>query len=530
MVPFMRGQIQFRNNQYADAQKSFIQALTKLKTTQPSELGEEILIEIFTLASTDNALPDVTLFFIENFSSKKERMSDEGWRSMFAPEDRGSIFAPAWCKVHKNDLAAGKFELFLRRAKAEPDDVGQAEYVRAVIREQMRRGRFADVPKTIDRIFPPGAAKKKVAGDVEANYGRFDGRDLCLETWAIGCTQRGRLAEARSVVESIEEERRRVATLNKMIGVLIGEDVKVTVYHGLQLDTQFGGDKPDSTIPAPKYTEAELLEFFRWYAATAEQQPHTMRKIQRTAAAAGMMLRLGFKKEANELFDKAFADVLAIENDWMKVSAAEAIIIYWCEGRDPEAALDFIEKLPENGIEVSVEQKIQWFCAIGKIDEAIALAGTDKDHWELINHTLSLINNKEHSKKFCEKVLASEEMIARLEEICANDIEQAGMFTSHLALAETIDEALRCVERFSDVETRVATRGICLMYIAQQLRQAGNTEEADKALLEAVKILETVEMDEEDRRDQMFVILMELANVDMLQLEQCWGRWNKIDY
>ena len=348
--------------------------------------------------------------------------------------------------------------------------------VRAVIREQMRRGNFADVPKTIDRIFPPGAEKKEVAADAAAIFGRFDGRDLCLETWALGCTQYGKLADAMTVANSIEELKRRNAAISKMTGVLIGKDVKATVLYGLVSDTMLGGDTPDKDIPAPKYSDAELLEFCRWYAATAEQMPYTNAKIQQTASAAGLMSRFGFKKEADELFDKAFADVLATEES-NRIYAVAPIVGYRAASDEVDTVLDFIEKLPEHGVNVPVHQKVTWFCAMGKFDEALALVkGNSRYNYLLGNVVSALIaaDRKADAREILEIMLASEDMFP--------DIAIGG----NLVRGGMIDEAFRYVERFPNAECRATL----LRLIALQQWKDGNTAEADKTLLEAVKQVE----------------------------------------
>ena len=488
IAPIILGQLQFLDSQDEDARNSFKRALTMLKNAPESLLKTNLVFQIITDVEMSDSMPDVILFAEECIPKKQEDFQS-------LPR---FMFSQTWCKVHKDDLAAGKFEPFLKRAEAEIDDRAQADYVRAVIREQMRRDNFADVPKTIDRIFPPGADKKQVAADAAAIFGRFDGRDLCLETWAIGCTQYGKLADAMTVADSIEELSRRTAAINKMIGVLIGKDVQAMIFYEIFPDTLLGGDTPDKDISAPKYSEAELLKFCRWYAATEEQMPYTNAKIQRTASAAGLMRRFGFKKEADELFDKAFADVLATKES-NRIYAVEPIITHRISAGEVDAALDFIGKLPENGIEVRAHQKVTWLCAMEKFDEAVAVAGEERQsHYLLadIGDSLLTLGRKEDAKKIFEKALASEDEY--------HDTMVGGL----LIRAGMIDEAFRYVERFPTAQDRAAL----LTYIAQQQRADGNTTEADKTLLEAVKQVEQIEPQYDGNRHmQLEAVLIQLV-------------------
>jgi len=468
IAPYLLGELQFLNEQNEEVRKSFERALTLLAIAPESDLKTNLIYRIITYAGTDESMYDVILL-----------AEDCGP----IPEQYRFIFSHAWCKVHQDDLATGKFEPFLKRAEAETDDHAQADFVRAVIKEQMKQGKFADVQKTIDRIFLPGADKKEVAADAAAIVGRFDGHDLCLETWAIGLTQHGKLAEAVTVIDSIEERSRRNATINKVIGILIGKDVEAKVLYGLLSDTMLGGDAPDEDIPAPKYTDTELLEFCRWYEALAEQMPRGGAKIKQTAAAAGLMSRLGFKKEAEELYDKAFADVLAFEGrdqfdtESVRIHAVDAIVEFRIAADDIDAALEFIEKLPEHGFRVADYRKIWWFCAMGKFDDAIALVESDVQedafsirtrgfHWETIIVSLFVADRSEEAEKILEKVVASGYAVAP-DEIRKTVLLQGGRIGEAFALFPYGSEGL--------------------LKTAWDQRMDGNMADAEKTLLEAVK-------------------------------------------
>ena len=501
IAPYILGRLQFLAEQYEDARQSFMRSLTMLKTAPDSQSKTNIVIAIITLASLNDSMSDVPLF-AEGCVSKNDKL----WGDFFS-----STFADVWCKVHKDDLAAGNFELFLKRAETEADDRAQAEYVRAVIKEQMKRGQFADVPKTIDRIFPPGAEKKKVAADAAAIFGRFDGRDLCLETWAIGCVQHGKTREATTVADSIEELKRRNAAINKMIGVLIGKDVKSPVLYGLLPDTILGGDTPDDTISTPQYSEAEILEFCRWYAATTEQQPYTQMKIQRTASAAGLMLQFGFREEAEKLFDQAFDEVMATKvvtgmSD-SRIFAVEPIINHRINAGDFDAVFDLLEnKFPENGINIPVFQKIPWLCAMGKFDDAIALAENEKRHdfWSQIGRSLIAADRKEDAKKVFEKALATE--TAFPDETLARNLLQVGM----------TDEAFRYIERFPNAETRASS----LTSISMSQRLEGNTAEADKTLLKAIKEVEKMDATTDGNRHIRLEVILSALATDVKQIQR----------
>ena len=500
IAPYILGRLQIEAGQYDNARQSFIRALTKLKTAPESHLKRALVNTIIQFAWMNGSMADVILI-AENCVPKAEE-----------DEDSGFVFAQAWCKVHKNDLTAGKFEPFLKRAEAATDDQAKANYVRAVIKEQMKRGNFADVSKTIDRIFPPGAEKKKVAADVAAIFGRFDGRDLCLETWAIVCTQYGKLTEAKTIADSIEELKRRDAAINKMIGVLIGKDVKATVLYGLMPDTILGGDAPDEEIPAPKYSEAELLKFCRWYAATAEQQPYTTARIKRTASAAGLMSRFGFKKEANELFDKAFAGVLAVEkDDWHY--AVEPIITHRIGAGDVDAALELIEKLAESGAAVPVYQKISWLCAMEKFDDALALADQENKEFYLgeIANALVAADRKEDARKIFKKIIASESQY-----LDVGGLLQLGM----------VDEAFQYIERYPNatVKAQALMRALAL----QQLK-GGSIADTDKTkiLLEVVKQVEKMDAQYDGDRHKELERVLNALLADPKIAERLLGKPNR---
>ena len=497
LAPCILGQLQFMDAQHNDSSTSFMGALTQLKVAPESPLKSRIIFEIVSLASMNDSMLNV-LLFAEEHVPKKERMFDDVFER---------TFALAWCKVHKDDLAAGKFEPFLKRAEAETTDSAQAEYVRAVIKAQIKRGQFADVPKTIDRIFPPGAEKKKVAADVAAIFGRFDGRDLCLETLAISYTQHGKLAEAMTIADSIEELQRRDAAVNKMIGVLTGKDVKATVLYGLVSDTMLGGDTPDEGIPTPKYSEAELLKFCRWYAATSEQFPYLNAKIQRTASAAGLMSQFGFKKEAEELFDKAFADVLTIERKEVRIYAVEPIINHRIGSGDFDVVLDLIEnKFPANDIKVPDYQKIIWFCAMKKFNEAIALLEEEKaSDFDLAQIGSALIadDRSEDAKKLFEKTLA--------EAFASEKTFSARMLPINLLQVGMTDEAFRCAERFYNDESKSQM----LVGLAWQQRKDGNAADADKTLVKAIKQVEKMEAKHDGNRHGLIKSILRQLATDM---------------
>ena len=493
IAPFILGQLQFGAERYADARKSFLRTLTLLKTAPESRLKDNLIFGIVTLAEMNDSMLDVVV--------TAEGCVSKNWQQQIP----GVAFSQAWCKIHKDDLIAGRFELILKRAEAAENDQAKAEYVRAVIKEQMKRGEFAGIQTTIDRIFPSGTPKKEVPADQAAIFGRFDGRDLCLETWAIGCTQHGKLADAMTIADSIEELKRRNATVNKMIGVLIGEDVKTTVLYGLLSDTFLGGDTPNADIPTPKYSDEELLKFCRWYAVTGEQWPPSLQKIQRTASAAGLMSRLGFKTEADELFDKAFADMLALERKNERIFAVEPIVKHRINAGDFDAVFDMIKKLSENEINVSASQKIEWFCAMDRFGDAIALASEENLNenlsnylWIQIGRDLAAADQKDEAKKIFEKVIALESAFP--DRAFVMDLLQVGM----------IDEAFRYVERLPNAESRSqALRGIAGRQWAD-----GNTSDAEKTLLEAIKQVEKMDAQYDGNRHVELQSILSMLTVD----------------
>ena len=488
VAPYIIGRLQTEAEQYEGARKSFKQALELLRGTSELRLAGNIVFGIIHFASQDDSMLDVIVV-------AEACVPEEGFQHSPIPR---FMFAQAWYKQYKDDLAAGRFEPFLKRAEAEKDDRAKAEYVRAVIKEQMKQGEFAEVPKTIDRFFPPGAPKKEVAADAAAIFGRFDGRDLCLETWAIGCTQHGKLTEAMTVADSIEELKRRNAAINKMIGVLIGKDVKATVLYGLLPDTILGGDAPDDEIPPPEYSEAELLEFCRWYAETAEQWPSSPQNIQRTAAAAGLMDRFGFKKEANELFEKAFANLLALERKEYLNYEAEPIIKHRIGTGDFDAVFALFEKLSENGIRID---KIRWFLEMGKFDDAIALAEENKSSWKQIGSAFIAADRKEEAQKAFERAMKLE---------LATEYPDPALVAS-LLQAEMIDQAFRYIEHLPNAERKAEA----LTWIARKQWMDGDTTSAEKTLLEAVRQVEKMDPQAEGNRHIRLQGILMVLGIDL---------------
>jgi len=254
LVPYIRGELQFRAEQYEEAGKSFKQAMSEA-TIAPTSGNNFIISEIMYLIAGNDAMLDVVLYVEECLPEKKT----------YAFE-----IAKAWCKVHKDDLAAGNFEPFLQRAEEGTPFVQASVYVRAVIKEQMKQGKFDDVSKTIDLIFLPDEGNKN---GLPANTAltRSPWHNLCLEAWILGCIQHGKLAEAQTVADSIETDN----IVSKMIILLVGGDIAQDVLgkaKWMPLNIHISDNAIDKDISVPKYSDTELLEFCRWYAAKAENK------------------------------------------------------------------------------------------------------------------------------------------------------------------------------------------------------------------------------------------------------------------
>jgi tetratricopeptide (TPR) repeat protein len=221
------------------------------------------------------------------------------------------------------------------------------------------------------------------------------------------------------------------------------------------------------------------MQFCRWYVAPAEPAQPNPRKIGRFAAAAGLMARFGFKKEAEELFEKAFADMLTLDRDEYSYYTAEPIVRHRIGTGDYESVLKLFERMSENGFDISIYLKIDWLCEMGKFDEAIALSEENQhcSHlWEEIGEALVITERKDEAKKIFEKAIEHELATPYPDPGLVHRLLQVGM----------IDEAFRYIPRLNNAENRISV----LTMIAQKQRTDGNTDAADKTLLEAVKVVE----------------------------------------
>ena len=455
-VPYIRGELQFWAGQYEDASKSFKQAITEATTVPTDGRDNTIISEIMHLVAGHGAMLDVVLFVEECL-----------------PQNPYSfVIAKTWCKVHNDDLVAGNFEPFLKRAEAAPSGAAKSVYVRAVIKEQMKQGNFADVPKTIDRFFPQGH---------ECN--------LCLSAWVFGCIQHGRLAEAQIVADSTEGFRHDIA--HQMIVLLFGRDTAQDVLgkaKWMPIGINISDNAIDRDIPVPKYSDAELLEFCRWYAAKADKQTTPISSMYWTVSAANLMFELGFKKEADELFDIALAKLLATNSSaWHNISSP--VIAYQIRKGDFDDVLALHEKLVQNGMRVSslnpvASRKIGWLCEMGKFDYAIALAEETEGLTGALLATLveSLLaaNRKEEAMKILEKLFTSDtDSYNRIQRMY--QLLQAGM----------IEEFSHYIERFPDAGDKAHLQ----LILSSHLRADGNYADADRILLEAFKQVEKMDVD-----------------------------------
>lgn len=237
--------------------------------------------------------------------------------------------AKTWCELHQAELDAGDFESALQRAEATGSDLAQTAYVRAVIERLIRSGNWEAVQPVIDRIFPLGAPKKEVAIDVAAIFGRFDGRDLCLETYALRAVQYGRLSEAMRVAEMIEERGQKYRTVNKIIELLIDKPTATNVLYGFLPDSVLGGETTETTIPKPQYTDQELRDFCQWYAyldqkdrsettersnqtSNSSDSPSAYTRTKHLIATADLALSLGLRAEAEKWYDQSLEEMLQI--------------------------------------------------------------------------------------------------------------------------------------------------------------------------------------------------------------------------
>ena len=451
LVPFIRGELQFWAGQYEDASKSFKQAITEATTVPTDGRDNTIISEIMHLVAGHDAMLDVVLFVEECL-----------------PQNPYSfVIAKTWCKVHKDDLAAGNFEPFLKRAEAAPSGAAKSVYVRAVIKEQMKQGNFADVPKTIDRFFPQGHE-----------------RNLCLSAWVFGCIQHGRLAEAQIVADSTEGFRHDIA--HQMIILLFGMDLAQDVLgkaKWMPIVINISDNAIDRDIPVPKYSDAELLEFCRWYAAKADKQTIPIASMYWTVSAANLMFELGFKKEADELFDIALAKLLATNSSaWHNISAP--VIDYQIRKGDFDAVLALHQKLVKNGMLALPVAKIRWLCEIGKFDDAIELAEEAKSVTGSLLATLAkgllAANRKEKAMNILEKLFVSDaDSYSKIERMY--QLLQAGM----------TEEFSHYIERFPDA----GDKAHLLSILSSHLRADGNYADADKMLLEAFKQVEKMDVD-----------------------------------
>lgn len=186
------------------------------------------------------------------------------------------------------------------------------------------------------------------------------------------------------------------------------------------------------------------------------------------------MFELGFKKEADELFDIAFAKLLATNSSaWHNTSSP--IIEYQIRKGDLDAVLAVHEKLTKNGMLAYPPAKIRWLCGMGKFEDAIALADETKStDWEPIAEGLLVANRKEEVKEVLKKMLISGTNAFGIE--IMYKLLQAGMF----------DEFSHYIEQFPDAGDKAHLLSVFSSY----LRADGNIADADRMLLEAMKQVE----------------------------------------
>ncbi len=502
IVPYLLGRLQFEAGEIDKAKTSFLQALSLLDKAQEPKLSGRIAAGVLMLATSGDKMPEVIL------------AAASFLQPPYNDDMHARLIASAWLQIHKTVMEANDFETVLQEAEKTASDTSKAELVRAVIRKQVQAGLLEDAEKAIDRIFPPGAPKKKVAADQAAIFGRFDGRDLCLETLGISCLQHGHLDKALQATDRIEEVKRRGAVSAKLAGFLMGRDVKTSVMYGLLPDGVLGGDSPDATIVKPNYSDEELRKFCRWYAATADITPNPSNKIARKASAAGLMAGLGFAVEADKLFTQAFDDALAMKpregsSFDPRIQAVAPIFQHRIGSGTPETVWTLIDRMTQEGITFPVSEKIKYLCMAKEFDKAMALADEETlrsyDRITLAN-ALIVADEKEKAKKILQQVILVQGEPFLLDQ----------PLTYALLRADMTDEALQLVDSLPNAEQKAQS----LTMIAQAMKQEGKIDEMEMILLSAAeqveKIDEKLEGNRQIRLDQILSTLL----IDLDQVEK----------